>query len=65
MLYEEQPRGCIQILGFSVSLELPMDKPFDFTYFVIRFDLGVRLFNPALSRNQSSGEQNHLQKILI
>lgn len=52
--YEEQPGGAFKFGDFlgQFGIAYGTGFRFDFTYFVIRFDLGVRLFNPALSRTE-------------
>lgn len=52
--YNDQPGGAFRFDKFLGQLGIAYGTGlrFDLTYFVIRFDLGVKLFNPALSRTE-------------
>ncbi|MGC3977145.1 MAG: BamA/TamA family outer membrane protein [Paludibacteraceae bacterium] len=52
--YDEQPEGAFKVNKFLEQLGVAYGTGLrlDFSYFVIRLDMGIRLFNPALSRTQ-------------
>ena len=50
--YDTQPGGEFKFDTFlnQIAIAYGAGARFDFSYFLIRFDLGVRLFDPVLSR---------------
>ncbi|VBB47256.1 Surface antigen (D15) [uncultured Paludibacter sp.] len=52
--YKEQPGGVFKLGSFfnQFGVAYGTGLRLDFTYFVIRLDLGLKLYNPALSRTE-------------
>lgn len=50
---ESQPNGCFHFDTFfkQIALGYGAGLRFDFSYFLLRFDLGVKAFNPALQKS--------------
>jgi outer membrane protein assembly factor BamA len=51
---ESQPNGCFHFDTFfkQIALGYGAGLRFDFSYFLLRFDLGVKAFNPALQKSE-------------
>ena len=52
--YPEQPGGAFKLDSFmnQIAIAYGAGIRMDFSFFVARLDMGVRLFNPALSRRE-------------
>ncbi len=52
--YDSQPNGQFQFNSFirQIALAYGLGLRFDFSYFLIRFDLGVKAFNPTNTKNK-------------
>lgn len=52
--YENQPNGCFSFNSFykEIALAYGAGLRLDFTYFLLRFDLGMKAYNPAINQEK-------------